>query len=298
MKLFTKEVKIGITGIVALAMLILGINYLIGINLFKPSAYFYVKYTNINGLTKSSPVYADGYKVGVVHDIIYDYNRPGHITVQIEVDTQLRVPRGSHAELESEILGGVKMNLKLAPFAGAFYEVGDTLPGQLNNGFMDALSETLQPQLDSMLPKLDSILTSLNTLLGDENIPATLASVKSTAANLEVLTGQVNVLFNREIPLLTGKLNTIGENFVDISGSLASVDYASTFAKVDSTLYNVKRLTESLHSSDNTVGLLLTDPSLYNNLSETMGNASTLLEDLRLHPKRYVHFSLFGRKAK
>mgnify|MGYP006870393190 CR=1 FL=1 len=97
---------------------------------------------------------------------------------------------------------------------------------------------------------------------------------------------------------ITSKLNTIGDNFVTISGNLKEVDYAATFKKIDETLSNVKMLTEKLNSKDNTLGLLFNDPTLYNNLNATTENAAGLLKDLKEHPKRYVHFSVFGKKAK
>jgi hypothetical protein len=103
---------------------------------------------------------------------------------------------------------------------------------------------------------------------------------------------------SKDIPQLTGKLNTIGDNFVAISGNLKEVDYSAIFQKVDATLANVKMITEKLNSKDNTIGLLFNDPALYNNLNATTENAASLLEDLKAHPKRYVHFSLFGKKDK
>ena len=103
---------------------------------------------------------------------------------------------------------------------------------------------------------------------------------------------------SKYIPQLTGKLNTIGDNFVAISGNLKEVDYSAIFQKVDATLANVKMITEKLNSKDNTIGLLFNDPALYNNLNATTENAASLLEDLKAHPKRYVHFSLFGKKDK
>ena len=103
---------------------------------------------------------------------------------------------------------------------------------------------------------------------------------------------------SKDIPQLTGKLNTIGDNFVAISGNLKEVDYSAIFQKVDATLANVKMITEKLNSKDNTIGLLFNDPTLYNNLNATTENAASLLEDLKEHPKRYVHFSLFGKKDK
>ncbi len=297
MKYITKEVRIGIAGIVALCILVYGINYLKGIDMFKPSSYFYVKFTNVNGLAKSSPVFADGVRVGIVRAIDYNYNHPGDVVVEVELDNELRIPQGSSAELVAELMGGVRMNLLLANNPREKYSVGDTLAGSLNNGMMEKVA-SLMPQVESMLPKLDSILSSLNAILGDQSIPATLHSMEHIASNLEVTSGQLKTLMGKDIPQLTGKLNTIGDNFVAISNNLKEVDYAATMKKIDQTIDNAKMLTEKLNSKDNSVGLLLNDPQLYNNLNATTANAASLLEDLKAHPKRYVHFSLFGKKDK
>ena len=292
MKYITKEVRIGIAGIIALCVLIYGINWLKGIHMFQPSSYFYAKFQNVNGLTKSSPVFADGVRVGIVRDIYYDYVNPGNVIVEVELDTELRIPKGSSAELVSELMGGVRMNILLANNPREKYAVGDTIPGKLNNGMMESVAQ-LMPKVQEMLPKLDSILISLNNILGDKSIPATLHSMETTTANLAVVSSQMKGLMSKDIPQLTGKLNTIA-----ISGNLKEIDYAATFKKIDETLANVKILTEKLNSKDNTLGLLFNDPSLYNNLNATTENAASLLEDLKAHPKRYVHFSLFGKKDK
>lgn len=297
MKYITKEVRIGIAGIAALCILVYGINYLKGIHLFKPTSYFYVKFENVNGLTKSSPVFADGYSVGIVRNLYYDYTHPGNVVAEIDVDPDLRIPKGSTAELAAEMLGGVRMNLLLANNPREKYEIGDTIPGNLNNGMLEQVSN-LMPQIEKMLPKLDSILTSLNTVLGDPAIPATLHNVQNLTASMANTSRQLEKVMNNDIPQLTGKLNTIGDNFATISSNLKEIDYAAAMQRVDSTLANVKMITDKLTQKDNTIGLLLNDPALYNNLSSTAANAASLLEDLKSHPKRYVHFSLFGKKDK
>lgn len=297
MKYITKEVRIGIAGIAALCILVYGINYLKGINMFKPSSYFYVKFQNVNGLTKSSPVFADGFRVGIVRDLYYDYTQPGKVVAEIDVDPELRIPKGSTAELTAEMLGGVKMNLLLANNPREKYQIGDTIPGVLNNGMMEKVA-TMMPQVEKMLPKLDSILASLNVILADPAIPATLHNVQDLTASMAVTSRQLQTLMKDDIPQLTGKLNTIGDNFALISNNLKEIDYAAAMQKVDATLNNVKMITDKLNQKDNTVGLLLNDPSLYNNLNATTANAASLLEDLKSHPKRYVHFSLFGKKDK
>ncbi|NCC09053.1 MAG: MCE family protein [Bacteroidia bacterium] len=297
MKYFTKEVKIGLAGLIALSVLIYGINYLKGIYMFQPSNYFYAHFENANGLTKSSPVFADGVRVGIVRNISYDYTKPGNVTVEVELDTELRIPKGSCAELETELMGGVKMNILLANNPREKYQVGDTIPGLVNSGMMASVNKLL-PQVERMLPKVDSILIALNAILTNKSIPATLGSIEKTTANLAVVSHQLKGIVGKDIPQLTQKLNIIGDNFVVISDNLKTIDYAGTFEKIDSTLSNVKLITDKLQSKDNSVGLLLNSPDLYHNLNSTAANASLLLEDLKANPKRYVHFSLFGKKNK
>ena len=156
MKYLTKEVKIGLSAIAALCILVYGINYLKGIHLFKPTNYFFVKFDNAIGLTQSSIVYADGFNVGIVRDIHYDYTSPGNVLVEIDINSELRIPKGSTAELVPDLLGGIKMNLLLANNLREKYHVGDTIPGFINNGFMGKAADMV-PQIEKMLPKLDSI---------------------------------------------------------------------------------------------------------------------------------------------
>ena len=292
-----KEVKIGIIGIAALAMLFFGINYLKGVRMFHASSYYYVEYTDINGLATSSPVFASGYKVGLVREIQYNHANPGHVVVEVELDKGMQIPKGSTGELVTEMLGTVKMNLKLNLQSKEYCQPGDTLPGIVNNGLM-GVAEGIMPKVEQLMPKMDSILNSLNQLLANPALRGTLENTERLTANLYVTTRQLNKLMQNDLPQITGRMITIADNFSTISESLKGIDYAETFQKIDSTLQNVQLLTSKLNSKDNTVGLLFNDPTLYNNLSATTANAASLLEDLQAHPKRYVHFSLFGRKDK
>jgi len=292
-----KEVKIGIIGIAALAMLFFGINYLKGVRMFHASSYYYVEYTDINGLATSSPVFASGYKVGLVREIQYNHANPGHVVVEVELDKGMQIPKGSTGELVTEMLGTVKMNLKLNLQSKEYCQPGDTLPGIVNNGLM-GVAEGIMPKVEQLMPKMDSILNSLNQLLANPALRGTLENTERLTANLDVTTRQLNKLMQNDLPQITGRMITIADNFSTISESLKGIDYAETFQKIDSTLQNVQLLTRKLNSKDNTVGLLFNDPTLYNNLSATTANAASLLEDLQAHPKRYVHFSLFGRKDK
>ena len=160
------------------------------------------------------------------------------------------------------------------------------------------------PAGDSLYMRVDTAIYN-NTFVEKDNFhrwtgeaDSTYIVLQNLTANLAVTSGQLQTLMNKDIPQLTGKLNTIGDNFVLISNNLKEIDYATAMQSIDSTLANVKMITDKLNRKDNTVGLLLNDPSLYNNLNATTANAASLLEDLKSHPKRYVHFSLFGKKDK
>ena len=286
-----KEVKIGLAGIGALLILFFGINYLKGISMFKPESYYYVDFTDVNGLAQSSPVFANGYKIGIVRDLQYDHQHPGHVIVGIEVDQDLRIPTGSKAELVTEMLGTVKMNMMLQYESTTFLNPGDTIEGTANTGILGKAEKDLLPKVEQMMPKLDSILSSLNQLLADPSLKQTLHNAEKLTASLNATSVQLHGLMSKDIPQLTSNVTAISEN-------LKGIDYAATFQKVDSTLQNVHLLTEKLGSKDNSIGLLLNDDALYKNLNATSANAASLLKDLQEHPKRYVHFSLFGKKDK
>lgn len=307
MKYFTKEVKIALAAIVAIVILFYGLNFLKGFNLFSSKDVYYAEFQNISGLTNSTPVYADGYSIGIVAGIDYDYEKSGHVRVKMEVDKGMRIPKGSSVEIASDMLGNVKLNLLLANNPRERVEPGSTIPGGLQKGALDQAANMI-PQLQEMLPKIDSILTSVNTLLKDPALANTLHNAEATTANLNRSSAELTVLMstlNQEVPMLTHKMGRICDNAELMTSKLSALDYAGTLAnvnqtvgQVDTTLFRLQTLTERFHRKDNTVGLLLNDPSLYNNLNETSKNAATLLKDLKEHPKRYVHFSLFGRKDK
>lgn len=293
-----KEFKIGLAGIAVLVILYCGINYLKGVNLFKPESYYLVEFTDINGLAKSSPVFANGYQVGIVRDIHYNYQNPGHVIVGIETEEAMKIPTGSRAELVSEMLGTVKMNLILNTESTNFLSEHDTIPGGANAGILGAAEKDILPKVENMLPKLDSILASLNKLLADPALTNTLHNAEQITSSLHDTSKQLNKIMYSDLTQLAGNATAIADNLKSVSENLQGIDYAATFSKIDSTLYNVHQLTEKMTRKDNSIGLLLNDTSLYYKLTLTSSNAADLLEDLKSHPKRYVHFSLFGKKDK
>lgn len=300
MKYFTKEVKIALVAIAGVVVLFFGMNFLKGLNIFSSEDNYYVQFSDITGLSSSSPVYADGFKVGVVKDIIYDYTHTEGSKVLIGVDKQLRIPQGSSAEIVSDMLGNVKVNLLLANNPREKVAPGGLIKGMINDGAMGKLQDMV-PAVEKMLPKLDSIMTSLNAILADPAIRQSLHNVQTITDNLTTSTAQLNMLMaglNKNVPGMMAKANNVLDNTETLTANLAAVDVASTMRQVDQTIANVQQLTAKLNSKEGTLGLLMNDTQLYDNLNSTMRNADSLVIDLRQHPKRYVHFSVFGRKDK
>lgn len=296
----TKEIKIALVAIVSIVLLFFGMNFLKGMTLFSNGDSYYITFKDISGLSSSSPIFANGYRVGVVKDVSFDYENNGDVVVEFMVDDDLQIPRGSTAEIVSDLMGNVKMNLLLADNPRDFVAKGDTIMGVINSGMLGKAKDMI-PVIEKMLPKLDSILANINMLLSDPNIGRTLGNVQKTTENLTVTTQQLNALManvNKDVPGLMGKASGLLDNANNLTSNLAAVDVASTVAKVDQTLANVQQLTSKLNNNKGTLGLLMNDETLYNNLTNTVLSADSLLNNLREHPKRYVHFSLFGKKDK
>ena len=294
----SREVKIGLTGIIALLVLFLIINFLQGSSLFSTQDTYYINFRNAKALAKSSPVYADGYNVGIVSKIHYDYDHPGSgVIVEISVEHGMRVPAGTVAVLDEAMLGGCTLNLLMGNSPVERFAPGDTLPSEANNGLMSRAAELL-PKLEQTMAKVDTLLTTLNTVAGDPNIRAILSNTNELTANLGQTSRSLNQLLEKDVPAMTQTFNQAGQNVVALTDSLRQLDLAATLSKVNGVVSNVDQMTARLNSKDNNVGLLLNDTTLYGNLTRTTLDAARLLEDLKAHPKRYVHFSVFGRKEK
>lgn len=295
---FTKEAKIGLVSIVSLALLYLGINYLKGVNLFKPVNHYYVAFSNVKGVTVSSPVFVEGFKVGLVREISYDYDTTGKISVLVSLEDKMRINKGSYITVVNSFLGGAELHIHLNTFVDDYFHSGDTIEGRMETDMMTSVQENLLPGIEQMMPKLDSILGGLQTLVNHPALTQSLAHVEQTTASLEHSSRRLDQLLAKDVPVIVENLKGITTNFESVSGQLKELDLAETMRTVNATLANLKLTTDKLNSADNSLGLLLNDRQLYDNLNGTMENASLLLLDLREHPKRYVHFSLFGSKQK
>ena len=295
---FTKEAKIGLVSIVSLALLYLGINYLKGVNLFKPVNHYYVAFSNVKGVTVSSPVFVEGFKVGLVREISYDYDTTGKISVLVSLEDKMRINKGSYITVVNSFLGGAELHIHLNTFVDDYFHSGDTIEGRMETDMMTSVQENLLPGIEQMMPKLDSILGGLQTLVNHPALTQSLAHVEQTTASLGHSSRRLDQLLAKDVPVIVENLKGITTNFESVSGQLKELDLAGTMRTVNATLANLKLTTDKLNSADNSLGLLLNDRQLYDNLNGTMENASLLLLDLREHPKRYVHFSLFGSKQK
>lgn len=296
----TKEIKIALVAIVGILILYFGINFLKGMNLFSTNNTYFITFDDIQGLGASTPIYADGYKVGTVDGLEYDYKENGPIKVKVDIIKDLRIPQGSKAEIVKDLMGNLQVNLLLANNPRERVEPGGIIPGAVNGGMMDKAA-SLVPVVEKMLPKLDSIITSVNALLADPALAASLHNVETITSNLTVSTRELNTLMaglNKQVPGMIGKANGVLDNTNRLTANLASLDVQGTLNKVNQTLESAHQFTEKLNSNQGSLGLLMNDTKLYDNLTSTMGHADSLVIDLKAHPKRYVHFSVFGRKDK
>jgi phospholipid/cholesterol/gamma-HCH transport system substrate-binding protein len=296
----TKEIKIALVAIVGILVMYFGINFLKGMNLFSTNNAYYMTFDDIQGLGASTPIYADGYKVGTVDGLEYDYKENGPIKVKVDINKDLRIPQGSKAEIVKDLMGNLQVNLLLANNPRERVEPGGIIPGAVNGGMMDKAAN-LVPVVEKMLPKLDSILTSVNALLADPALAASLHNVETITSNLTVSTRELNTLMaglNKQVPGMIGKANGVLDNTNRLTANLASLDVQGTLNKVNQTLESAHQFTEKLNSNQGSLGLLMNDTRLYDNLTSTMSHADSLVIDLKAHPKRYVHFSVFGRKDK
>ena len=296
----TKEIKIALVAIVGILIMYFGINFLKGMNLFSTNNAYYMTFDDIQGLGASTPIYADGYKVGTVDGMEYDYKENGPIKVKVDINKDLRIPQGSKAEIVKDLMGNLQVNLLLANNPRERVEPGGVIPGAVNGGMMDKAANLI-PVVEKMLPKLDSILTSVNALLADPALAASLHNVETITSNLTISTRELNTLMaglNKQVPGMIGKANGVLDNTNRLTANLASLDVQGTLNKVNQTLESAHQFTEKLNSNQGSLGLLMNDTKLYDNLTSTMSHADSLVIDLKAHPKRYVHFSVFGRKDK
>lgn len=291
---------IGASVLLSLLILFFGIDYLKGINVFKSANYYSSSYTNVAGLAQSAPVTLNGFKVGLVRDIRYEYDNPGHVLVEFSLDKELKLPVGSKAAIITDMLGTSTVELRMAT-GDQYYEVGSRIEGITPGGMMDKVSNEMLPSLMTIAPHIDSLIVALTAVATDPALVNSIKRLDNIMANLETSTGHLNEAM-RGVPALVNSTNstmanavTISENLNKISASLAELSEDLKDMPLDSTMRNINRITahldlatEQLNSTNSTLGLLLNDPSLYNNISNSTAHLDSILIDLKKQPKRYI----------
>jgi phospholipid/cholesterol/gamma-HCH transport system substrate-binding protein len=293
---FTRELWIGLLGIASIVIVYLLINFFKGINIFSNGEKYYVRFSNIGEIVNTSPIFINGYKVGHVSNVIYNFENPDEVYVEMLLDSQLQMPQGSVALINTKMLGSSTISLALGKSTTMIHP-GDTIEGRMNTGAMDEAAEMI-PQITAMLPKLDSILVSLNSTLANPAINSSVDNIGELTAELNTTAKLLNNVLANDIPVATGKLVEIEDDLLKMSSQLSEVDYNKLIGSLEASLTNIQNITAALNNGEGTAGMLLKDSTLYNKLNNTTEAATLLLEDLKQNPKRYVHFSVFGRKEK
>lgn len=303
-----KNVLIGLTVVVSICILYWGIEYLKGINLLKPANFYYAKFEKVNGLTVASPVTVNGFKVGQVREITYDYDT-NQISVELSFEKGLKIPDGSTITFSNELLGAAALQLNLGA-SKTYMEVGSVIPTQMQGGLMDKLGNDMMPALVSILPKVDSIVGSVNQILANPAIAVSVTRCDAITRELAASSAQLSELMaslNKAIPgmvhnangvlananALTGDLRTTTGNLNTITGNLKELPLDTTLNRINATLANVQRLTAKLNNENSSLGMLLNDKKLYQNATSTVASLDSLLQDVKKHPKKYVTIKVF-----
>lgn len=300
-KIFSKEALIGLLVVLALAILVIGIDFLKGVNVFKAANFYSAVYEDVQGLAVSAPVTVNGYKVGQVREIAYMYDNPGHVKVEFDIDDELRLPEGTEAVLESDLLGTASIALRLGT-SKKFVAPGAEIPGVVPVGMMSKVSEDILPSAAAIFPKVDSLLTTLNQVASDPAITASVKRLDVLTANLEVTTRQLNSLI-ASLPPITRDIKTVTGNFVSTSeqvdslvrnldSKISQMPVEELAASLQETLDNLKALSAQLKDPNSTLGLLMNDPKLYNNLNHSIQSLDSLFIDIKKNPKRYISIKL------
>lgn len=303
----SKEIKTAILVIAALLLVIFGYNYLKGNNLLDKSKIFYTTYDNVEGLAPSSPVTINGLPVGRVQGIDFA-NSTGKLVVKFVVEKDFEFSKNSMARVYGGgLIGGKSLAIVPNYEKGLVAKSGDTLPGEIEEGIMELVNNRLTPlqeKVEAVIDDTDSLLTGVVSVLDTDtrsNLRNAIANFSEASNELKGITASLNSMltkneakFNRTFE----NLDTMSGNFVTISDSLAQIPIRTMVADLQEVVSDFKELSNKLNSPEGTVGKLLNDDDLYVNLDRTANQMGDLLQDMKLNPKRYVHFSLFGKKPK
>ena len=297
---YKKEITVAVLAIIALFLLYYGFNYLKGVNIFNKTTSYVVTYERMNGLVAQCPVYVKGYKVGQVDEIVYDFTKPQSFTVQFSVNEDIRLPYGTEVALVPDgLISGEALELVIPTDSiTGWYASGDTLESSITPGMLSAVAEAVLSQLNPILASLDTVMNALERTISEKQLEDIMANVESTMANVSSITRKADVMMAGQIPMLLDSVQLAVNDLHKITDNLSQADLKATVARVDNAVDQVNTLMKSVNSGEGTLGLLLNDKHLYEDINHTVNSADSLLIDLKANPKRYVQFSLFGKKEK
>lgn len=303
----SREVKTGILAIGAILLFIFGYSYLKGSNLLEKHRVFYVKYDNVEGLSKSAPVTINGLKVGKVQNIDFA-NQSGGLVVEFTVENDFDFSKNSLVRIYSSgLIGGKSLGIFPEYNPNNLAKSQDTLKGEIEKGMLDAVTERLGPleeKVNGTLANLDTLLISFNAIVDEDtrnNLQGAIASLRDASASFKGITANVDNLLGENKEKLNrtfANLDVTTENFAKLSDSLAQIETGQMVRDLEEVTSKLNNVVTRVEDGNGSIGKLLKDESLYNNLEGASRQLEELLQDLKLNPKRYVHFSLFGKKPK
>lgn len=292
------EVKIGIITIVAFVLGYLGLNFLKGINIFEPENRYNIRLENLNGTAVATPVMISGYKVGSVQKISfgYDEKRGYGADVVIGLDPGVQIPQGSTIKVKTNVLSGAELIITAPKLhQGGFLVSGDNIPVAAGDDIMVTLTDKVLPSVMDILPELTATLKRLNELAHNSAIDSMLTNLNKSSNEMNKAMAKLNETM-KPMPEVVGNMNTLSKSLVVVGQKAERLPLDSLMENLNATTANLRHMTAQLRSQEGTAGKLLNDPSLYNRLDSLANSADALMKDLKENPKRYVHFSIFGRK--
>lgn len=296
-KYLTREVKIGMLFVASAAILFFVFNFLKGVNIFNPTNYYNATYSNIDGLTESCPVFIRGHKVGQVSKIDYDFTSKTPFVITLDINTDIQLPVGTSCDLiDNGLMGGKAISLTYATYTGEFYEVGDTLVSQVTEDMVTQISNSLLPKIDHLLSTTDSLIQSVRKITEGRQMENSLNSIEKATADFESSSTELKKLMKNDVPAIVNNVRQVSEDFTVIGENVRKIDFNKTVSGIDKTMLELNSVALKMNSNEGSLGLLINDKSLYNNLKDATFNADQLMVDLKKNPKRYVGFSIFPYK--
>ncbi len=289
-KLIRKEIIIGVSVLFSLLVLFFGIDFLKGINVFKAANYYYASYTNVSGLAVSAPVTVNGFKIGLIRNISYEYDNPGHVLVELSLDKELKLPEGTVALLTSDMLGTASIQLQMGT-SSSYHKIGDKILGDTPSGLMDNVTNEILPSVANTVPKVDSLLTSVNMLASNPALEHSIRNLETITNNLATLTASLSPIMHN-VKDVSNNLTNITKNLNTLTTQLNELPLDSTMNNIHKTTENIRVLTDKINEGNSSLGLLLNDTKLYDNLTGATGSLDSLLIDIKKNPKRYISIKL------